>query len=506
MGSFASSFRNPNSMSESQPVLKRNWILAALMLTMFLAAMDIAVVSTVIPKIVEDIGGFKKFSWVFSIYLLTQTATIPLYGKLADLYGRKRVLLIGIAIFLLGSGCSAFSWNITSLITFRGIQGIGAGSILAMANTIAGDIYSVEERAKIEGWLSSIWGISAILGPVLGGGLAKYLSWRWIFLINIPVGLVGGLLLILYLKEKITKKKHQIDYAGAVLIFLLLTVLVVFLLYGGQSWSWFSLESLVLLVIAFVLLLLTMRVERRAKEPIMPGWLWTDRTFLGSNLAVVGLGIIMMGPETYLPTFMQASLGFGVIVSGLILSAMSIGWPTASALSGKLYLSIGFRNTELIGTGFIILSCLGFLLIPWPQHIYLLVLDQVFFGAGLGLLSTPALVGIQFVVGWDKRGVVTGANQFCRYLGQSLGAAIFGAVFNSTYLQKINESHLHLPDSDTGNILRTLQNADLTRQAERIIKKALNTANHHIYIGMIVIGLLTVAAVFLVPKKLETKS
>ena len=491
-------------MNASQPALKRNWILAALMLTMFLAAMDIAVVSTVIPKIVEDIGGFKKFSWVFSIYLLTQTATIPLYGKLADLYGRKRVLLIGIGIFLLGSALSALSWDINSLIIFRGIQGIGAGSIMAIANTIAGDIYSVKERAKIEGWLSSIWGISAILGPVLGGGLAKYLNWRWIFLINIPVGIVAGLLLLLFLKEKVVKQKRYIDYKGAILIFALLTALITFLLNGGQAWSWVSIPSLILLIAVIVLTILSIRVERRAKAPIMPGWVFTNRTFLGSNLAVVGLGIIMMGPETYLPTFMQASLGFGVILSGLVLAAMSLGWPTASAFSGKLYLNIGFRNTELIGTALIVVASVGFLFIPWPQSVFLLVLDQILLGAGFGLLSTPALVGIQAVVDWDRRGVVTGSNQFCRYLGQSLGAAIFGAVFNFSYAQQLKQSDLNI-SGDSGNVLKTLQQSTISDKAELFIKEALNTANHHIYVGMVLVGVLTIFAVLLVPKKLQKK-
>src|SRR5699024_5376654 len=307
-------------MTAQQPPLKRNWILAALMLTMFIAAMDIAIVSTVIPEIVRGLGGFKKFSWVFSIYLLTQTATIPLYGKLSDLYGRKKILLIGIAIFLLGSAASAAAWNIDALIVFRGIQGIGAGSIMATSNTIAGDIYSVKERAKIQGWLSSIWGISAILGPVLGGGLAQSFDWRWIFLINIPIGIIAAILLIVFLKEKIVKQQVKIDYLGALSIFCLLTALITFLLNGGQTWPWLSGWSLGLAgtVVAFVFI--TIYIERRAEAPIMPKWVLTKRTFLGSNLAVVGLGIIMMGPETYLPTFMQASLGFGVIMSGLILA------------------------------------------------------------------------------------------------------------------------------------------------------------------------------------------
>lgn len=492
-------------MTNSQPVLKRNWILAALMLTMFLAAMDIAVISTVIPEIVKDLGGFKKFSWVFSIYLLTQTATIPLYGKLADLYGRKLILLVGIGIFLAGSAASAAAWSINSLIVFRGLQGLGAGSIMATVNTIAGDIYSIKERAKIQGWLSSIWGVSAILGPVLGGGLAKYFNWRWIFLINIPVGIIAAILLILYLKEKITKQKHHIDYVGAGLIFVTLSIFIIFLLNGGQTWPWLSGKSIGLFIGVIVLTSITIIVERKAKSPVMPAWVLTNRTFLGSNLAVVGLGIIMMGPETYLPTFMQASLGFGVILSGLILAAMSIGWPTASGFSGRLYLTIGFRNTELIGVSLVIAACVGFLFIPWPQPIYWLVIDQIFFGAGLGLLSTPTLVGIQSVVDWEQRGVVTGVNQFGRYLGQSLGAAIFGAIFNASYTSQLEQSPYDIPEN-TENLLDTLNNLKLTDSAKHFIKESLNTANHHIYYGMIGFGILTVLAVLLVPKKLNTKS
>src|SRR5699024_1716792 len=247
-----------------------------------------------------------------------------------------------------------------------------------------------------------------------------------------------------------------------------------------------------------LLTFLAILVERKAKSPIMPGWVLTDRTFLGSNLAVIGLGIAMMGPETYLPTFMQASLGFGVILSGLILAAMSIGWPTASALSGKLYLRIGFRNTELIGTSLIIASCIGFLFIPWPQPIYLLVINQIFLGAGLGLLSTPTIVGIQAVVGWEQRGVVTGVNQFGRYLGQSLGAAIFGAIFNTSFVSQLEQSHFNVPES-TENILDILNSPGLSEQAKTFIKEALNTANHHIYYGMIFFGILTLLAVLLVP-------
>lgn len=485
------------------PDLKRNWILAALMMTMFLAAMDIAIISTVIPEIVRDIGGFKIFSWVFSIYLLTQTATIPLYGKLSDLYGRKKILLTGITIFLIGSALCAAAWNIHSLIVFRGIQGIGAGSIMATVSTIAGDIYTIRERAKIQGWLSSVWGISAILGPVLGGGLAELFNWRWIFLINLPGGVIAGILISLFLKEKIQKQKVEIDYAGAFSIFGMLTALIIFLLNGGQIWPWLSLPSLIFFTAFILLTVLTIIIERRARSPIIPGWVLTDKTFLGSNLAVAGLGIAMMGPQTYFPTFMQTSLGYSIILSGLVLASMSIGWPTASALSGRLYLRIGFRNTELIGAIVMILSCISFLLIPWPQPVWILVINMIFLGAGFGLISTPTVVGIQSVVGWEKRGVVTGINQFGRYLGQSLGAAIFGAIFNFTYGKELDSSRLDISKEMEITVER-LHHPETPEKIKNTIRLAVNTANHHIFYGMLILGVLTFLVVLLlIPKRLK---
>jgi len=490
-------------MTNIPPNLQRNWILAALMMTMFLAAMDIAIISTVIPEIVRDIGGFKIFSWVFSIYLLTQTATIPLYGKLSDLYGRKKILLIGISIFLIGSALSAAAWNIYALIIFRGIQGVGAGSIMATVSTIAGDIYTIKERARIQGWLSSVWGISAILGPVLGGGLAELFNWRWIFLINLPGGIIAGILIFLFLKEKVRKQKVEIDYAGAISIFGMLTTLIIFLLNGGQVWSWFSFQSITFFTAFILLTILTIYIERRAKSPIIPGWVLTNRTFLGSNLAVVGLGIAMMGPQTYFPTFMQTSLGYNIILSGLVLASMSIGWPTASALSGRLYLRIGFRNTELIGAVIMIFSCISFLFISWPQPLYLLVINMILLGAGFGLISTPTVVGIQSVVGWEERGVVTGINQFGRYLGQSVGAAIFGAIFNFTYGKELDKSGLKI-SGDMESIINRLHNPEIPEKIKHTMRLAINTANHHIFYGMLIFGVLTFLVVLLlVPKRLK---
>lgn len=484
-------------MKDSKP--KRNYILIALMLTMMLAAMDVTIISTAIPLIVSDLGGFKQFSWVFSIYLLAQTVTIPVYGKLADLYGRKVILLTGISIFLLGSAASAASWDINSLIFFRGLQGLGAGSIMATVNTIAGDLYSVKERAKIQGWLSSIWGVSAIIGPAVGGALAEYVSWRWIFIINIPIGFISIAFLWVFFKEKVESKKHSIDYKGSILILLAVGLLIIFLLEGGQNWPWLSIQSFFMLAVIFVLGYLIVVTEKKAREPILPHWAFKNKTFAFNNIAMAAMGIVMMGPETFLPTFTQASLGLGIIASGFVLASMSIGWPTASTLSGKLYLKIGFRKTALIGTILILISCTGFLLIPWPQPIYLVVIDQVLLGAGFGLLSTPSLVGIQSMVPWEKRGVVTGLNVFSRNLGQSVGAAIFGAIFNNSFAAQMQKAPTGFP-VDTKNILQFLHKPSIDPQTKTFIEKAINQSIQHVYVGLVFFAFIIFMAIYLVPE------
>ena len=488
-------------MNEQPVGHNRGWVLAALMVTMTLAAMDITIVSTAIPQIVADLGGFTKFSWVFSIYLLAQTVTIPLYGKLSDIFGRKNILLFGITVFLLGSAASAAAWDIGSLIAFRGIQGLGAGSIMATVNTIAGDIYTVEERARIQGYLSSIWGISAILGPALGGALAEYVNWRWIFLINLPLGAVSIFLLTTFFKEKVIPAKPVIDYKGAILILCTLGLLFVFLLEGGQGWPWISLPSIGLLVLVFLLGAWAFRTEVKAADAIMPAWLWKNKTLAFTNLAMIGMGIVMMGPETFLPTFTQASLGIGVIASGFILASMSIGWPTASALSGKLYLRIGFRETSLIGGVLVLTATVGFLLLPQPQPVYLLVIDQALMGAGFGLLSTPSMVGVQSMVPWQQRGVVTSAVVFSRNLGQSLGAAIFGAVFNNTFLHQMKGAPGSLSVSSSSNVMETIHMPGLPASAKAFIGDAINLSMQHVYWGCAVFALVILYSIYRVPRR-----
>lgn len=484
----------PNEISPQN----RAWILAALMSTMTLAAMDITIVSTAIPQIVADIGGFQKFTWVFSIYLLAQTITIPIYGKFSDLFGRKKVLIFGIIIFLLGSVSSGFAWNIESLILFRALQGLGAGSIMATVNTIAGDIYTVEERARIQGYLSSIWGISAILGPSLGGAIAEFINWRWIFFINLPIGALSLFLLSYFFKEKVEIKKTKIDFKGALLIMVTLSLVLVFLLETGQQWAFISWQSISLFLAILFFAFLTYKVEEKRPYAIMPIWLWKNPSLRNTSLAMIGMGLVMMGPETFLPTFAQASLGLGIIASGFILASMSIGWPTASALSGRIYLKIGFRKTSMIGASLLIIGFLFFLLLPHPQSIALLVINQIVIGAGFGLLSTPSLVGAQTMVGWAEKGVVTSSVIFARNLGQSIGASLVGAIFNLSLLKQMKKQNINL-GNHKNNILGFLQNPELNINTKITLQKAINTSMKNMYIILAIISLFILIALFKMP-------
>ncbi len=474
------------------------------MLTLTLAAMDSTIVSTAVPQIVADLGGFRLFSWLFSVYLLGQTITIPIYGKLADTFGRKRVLIFGMLLFLVGSAACALAWDMASLIGFRGLQGLGAGAIMATVNTLAGDIYTVRERARVQGWLSSVWGMAAVVGPTLGGSFVEYASWRWIFLVNLPIGLLAMGLIDRFLDERPRGERHQIDYAGALLLMLAVAALLLGLLQGGQSWPWLSPPSLAAFLAALLLGGLLPFVERRAREPIQPPWLWRRAALIGTNLAMIAMGLVMMGPNTYLPTYGQAVLGLGPIAAGLLLACISLGWPLASSLSGKLYLRIGFRDTGLCGAVLLVLATAGFLLLSPRAGAAWLAVDQVLLGAGFGLLSTPLLVGVQSMVGWGQRGVVTGANLFSRYLGQCLGAAMAGAIFNGAMRDALARAPAGLAailPSHPDEVLRVLESPGAQGALDAFLRLALADAMRWVYLGLLVAALALTFVLFLTPRR-----
>jgi EmrB/QacA subfamily drug resistance transporter len=492
----------------SRPARGRGLVLLGLLLSMGLAAMDSTIVATAIPAIVRELGGFSLFAWVFSIYVLAQAVTIPIYGKLADLHGRKPVLIAGTALFLLGSVLSGLSWSMVTLIVFRGIQGLGAGAIQPVVMTVAGDLYTVKERARIQGWFSSIWGVSAIIGPAIGGFIVEYTSWRWIFYINVPLGILALAAIGRFLRERVAHQRHRIDYAGAALLALGVGLLILGLLEGGVGWDWLSTQSEVVFGAALLAMLAFVVRERFAAEPAVPLWVFGRRLLLGANLSSAALGALNIGLTTFLPTYAQGVLRVDAVVAGFILAAMSIGWPVAATLSGRLYLRIGFRDAALLGAVVCLGASLLFVALPADAAPWMVALGSLVMGAGLGLLSTPVVVGIQSIIGWKGRGVVTSANLFTRQMGQAVGAAVFGSMVNLALANWLANAPAtlagQLPTS-VNAVTQLLGNGpdSLSPDAAAYLRAGLYLATQQVFWGLLLVAIFVVLVLLLTPRRFE---
>ena len=409
----------------------RGAIVGALMLAIGLAAIDSTIVATAVPQIVADLGSFSLFPWIFSIYLLTQAVTVPIYGRLSDVFGRKPVLLFGVAGFLVGSVLCAVAWSMVTLIIFRGLQGLAAGAILPTTTTIVGDLYAPAERGKVQGWISSVWGVSAIVGPTLGGFFAEYWTWRGIFWLNLPLGLGAAWLIQRHLHERVQRRTHRIDYAGAVTLTAACSLLILALLEGGVSWAWGSAASIALFAGSALLLAVFLQIERTVAEPILPLWVFKHRILLAGNVSGLANGAIMIAQTTYDPTNAQRVVGVGAVVAGLAMATMTIGWPIAATLAPRVYLRIGYRPTALLGGAIATVACLLFaLFVGEGSGIWRVGVAGFVLGVGLGFISVSTVVAVQSTVGWGKRGVVTGTNMFIRTLGSAVGVAVFGSIAN----------------------------------------------------------------------------
>jgi EmrB/QacA subfamily drug resistance transporter len=419
---------------------ERGPILLAVMLSVGLVAIDSTILATAVPSVVSDLGGFTSFPWLFSIYLLAQAISVPLYSKLADLYGRKPLMLLGVGLFVLGSLLCGLAWGMTSLIAFRLIQGLGAGAIAPIGMTILGDIYTLQERAVVQGYLASVWAMAALVGPTLGGVFSDTIGWRWIFFVNLPLGAAAGWVLWRRFSEKIERRRHRIDYLGSVLLGLGGTLLLLALLEGGVEWAWDSGVSILLFVASVALLVAFVLVERRAAEPVLPLWVFRMRVLNVTSAGSLVVGILLMGLSSYVPLYSQRVLGTGALVAGLALAAMTIGWPIAAATAGRLYLSIGFRATLSIGAVVAVVGALILLSVDGDSSVYHLALACFVMGLGFGYVASPGVVAAQTAVSWSSRGVATGANMFARSVGSAVGVAIFGAVVNSYVSSRLDSS------------------------------------------------------------------
>jgi EmrB/QacA subfamily drug resistance transporter len=454
---------------------ERGPVLIGVMLSTGLVAIDSTVIATAVPSVVDDLGGFAQFPWLFSIYLLAQAVTVPVYGKLADVFGRKPVMLVGIGLFLAGSVLCGFAWSMGALIAFRAVQGLGAGAVQPMAMTIVGDLYSLAERAKVQGYIGSVWGISSVVGPTLGGVFSEYASWRWIFFVNIPLCLVAAAAIGLKFTERVDRRRPRIDAAGAVTLTAALTLLILGLLEGGQAWAWRSPASVAVLGGGVVLLVVFVLVERRAADPVVPLRLLRNRLLVATNLVAACVGAVLIGLTSYVPTFVQVVLGTGPLVAGFALAALTLGWPLSASQSGRFYLRIGIRSTALIGVAVVVAGAGWLLLLDEHSSVLQVGATSFVIGLGMGFAAAPTLIAAQSAVQWQQRGVVTGLNMFFRSAGSAVGVAVFGAVVNAT-----------------------LGGSGVTDGG--IPPAALTTAVHHVFLGVAALALLMVGGVLLMPR------
>ncbi|WP_190083516.1 MFS transporter [Streptomyces longisporoflavus] len=488
---------SPGTPSGSPDGRRRGPVVAALMLAMALAALDSTIVSTAIPQIVGDLGGFSVFSWLFSGYLLAVTVTLPIYGKLSDTFGRKPVLIAGSVLFLIGSALCAVAWNMWALIAFRVVQGLGGGALQGTVQTLAADLYPLKERPKIQAKLSTVWATSSVAGPALGGLIAAYADWRWIFLINLPIGAVALWLIVRHLHEpeRESVTRGPVDWAGALTVFACGGILLTALVQGGVAWGWLSARSLALFGGGLLLAAAVVVIERRAAEPIIPGWVWRRRTIAAVNLALGALGLLMVAPTVFLPTYAQSVLGLAPIAAGFVLSVMTLSWPVSAALSQHVYRRLGFRDTALIGIGAAALFLFAFPFLPYPGQAWQPALIMLLLGAALGLFQLPLIVGVQSTVGWSERGTATASVLFCRQIGQTLGAALFGAVANGVLTSRLGGA------GSLDSVARALENPASVADPERL-RRAVDSAVDTVYVGAgcaAVLALLVLA--FLAPRR-----
>jgi EmrB/QacA subfamily drug resistance transporter len=421
------------------PSARRTLVLAACLMATFMAAVESSIVATAMPTIVADLGGFNLFSWVFAVYLLTQAVSIPVYGRLADIYGRKKVFYAGAGLFLVGSTLCGFAGSLLMLILFRALQGFGAGGVQPIAITILGDIYSPTERAHVQGLMSSVFGISAVLGPLLGAFLVQQVNWQLVFWVNLPIGVAAIIMIATFLPEPAERhRRRRIDYLGSLLLMVAITALMVVLVQGGGL----SLAALATVGAIGIAALAALAVhEASTPEPMLPLELWRQhRVIVVGSIGGAVISAVMTGVSAFLPTYVQGAMGRSVLAGGLVLGAMSVTWAVASFYGGRLMVRTTYRLTAVLGTLALIAGSATLITLTPERGVMWACAGSLLIGVGMGLCNTTFIVSIQAAVPWHQRGAATSSCMFLRFVGQSLGVASFGAVLNLTLLREAPET------------------------------------------------------------------
>ncbi|MDQ0580721.1 MDR family MFS transporter [Streptomyces rishiriensis] len=415
--------------------------IGALLLGMLLAALDQTIVSTALPTIVSELGGMEHLSWVVTAYLLASTAATPLWGKLGDQYGRKRLFQIAIVIFLIGSALCGMAQNMPQLIAFRALQGLGGGGLMVLSMAIVGDLVPPRDRGRYQGLFGAVFGATSVLGPLLGGLFTEHLSWRWVFYVNLPVGVVALAVIATALHIPRKSAKHVIDYLGTFLIAAVATCLVLVASLGGTTWDWASPQIIGLAVLGVLLAVAFVAVERRAAEPVLPLKLFRIRTFTLAAVISFIVGFAMFGAMTYLPTFLQVVQGVSPTLSGVHMLPMVAGLLLASTASGQIVSRTGrWKVFPVVGTA---VTTLGLLLLHrLDEHSSTGAMSACFFvfGLGLGLVMQVLVLIVQNAVAYEDLGVATSGATFFRSIGASFGVAIFGTIFSGRLGDKLTDA------------------------------------------------------------------
>jgi MFS family permease len=470
----------------------RPLVLAAVMAANFMIAIEATIVSTAMPQIAAQLGGLALYSWVFAAFLLAQTATTVVFGKLSDLKGRKAVILSGIAIFLVGSILCGFAWSMPSMIVFRLVQGVGAGAVQPVAMTIVGDLYSAHERGKIQGWLASVWALSAVVGPLAGGLIIQYWSWAWIFWMNLPIGALAAAGFWACLHEKDVRGRGRIDHVSAA-VFTIAIAAIMAALTALSTGDWIGVALIA--AVAVVAVVLFVAHERRSPEPMISLELWGRRPIAAVNGASLLSGMTMIGLTTFLPVFVQGVMRRPPLTAGFALSAMVLGWPLAASIAPRLWMRFGVRPILRSGGALIPLGAFVFVILEADGSPLAAGLGSAIVGFGLGLLSSTSIVLIQEIVEWSERGSVTASYLFARSLGSTLGATVFGAVLNFGLMRSAGAGAVTSDD-----LRRLLERASDGAAGASALRGALEQSLHLTFVAMFLMALLVAAAAALVPK------
>jgi EmrB/QacA subfamily drug resistance transporter len=447
------------------PVSRRRWILASCAVAIFMVSVESSIVATAVPAIVAGVGGFEYVSWVFAAYLLSQAVAIPIYGRLADLWGRKWLLIGATVLFLVGTILCSVAWGMIPLVIFRFIQGLGGGGLQPLALTIIGDIYPPVERVKIQGNLNAIWGVSALSGPLIGALLTATLGWRSVFWINLLPGLVMMPILIATFQDRPQTRAHHIDYVGSCLF----VVGVGSLLLALVQFAEFDNSTLILLFgIAAVTLIGFAFWERRETEPIMPLETWKNPIISTTNIGSLAIGMVMMGVIVFIPPYVQGVMGKSPIISGFTLISQSLGWTIIGAFAGRLLVRISYRTMAIWGGVLLVLGAAMLVGLDTERGPVWAFASGGLIGFGIGFCNTTFLVAAQNAVPWDQRGAATSGNLFMRQFGSSVGAALLGGVINWSLAHRIPQGREAIDRLMDPVLREQMAPAELARFSEAI--------------------------------------